>query len=553
MIVQELFSLLGLKIDEKSWAKGDAFLSAVKTGFAALVAGFGLAQVQEMIAGVADLADAATKTASKLGITAEAVQELNYAAKLSNIESGQFEKGLLKLGKGLDDIRRKGQGPAADALRSLGIKFSELKDEGLDANLERIAIAFQQMPDGPKKSAAAMALFGDELGGRMIPLLNGGQEGLVALREEAQRLGIVVSDEAAKRFEEFNDAQTRIAETWRGLKVQVVTALLPALVDLVDRLQSWISKNRELISQGLEAVIYLAAAAFRALAMAVEKTFEVIDWLRGGSDEAMAVLYALAAAITMAVVPALLQMAVAWVAAAAPVIAFGAVLAGIAYGIIKLVKHWDVVRDAVVGFFMKIPEYANAAVDVIVKVLAKLILWPVTLARLFIAAFQRIGSFISARWDQIKNGAARAFDFIKSVPGRVLDAYVAFGGAVVDAIGSAFDYIIQKAKDTARIVWEEIKDIPVIGHLASAAEYLAESPTQGDLVTAQQQLFGRDFVAPSGGGGTNLTASFSTQVTVNPSAGLDEEAVGNIAAQKAAEANNNMLSAAFAAARGGRR
>jgi hypothetical protein len=44
------------------------------------------------------------------------------------------------------------------------------------------------------------------------------------------------------------------------------------------------------------------------------------------------------------VIPALLAMAAAWIVALAPILLIVAAVALVAYGIIKLIKHWDQVR-----------------------------------------------------------------------------------------------------------------------------------------------------------------------------------------------------------------
>lgn len=514
MIVQELFSTLGLKVDRGSFAKGDKLLSAVKTGFAGLVAGIGLSQVAQLVKGVADVADSAVKASAKLGITVEAVQELGFAAKLSDIEQGELEGGLNRLAKGLDDVAQTGKGPAADALRRLGVSFSDLKGQALDENLGTIADAFAKMPNGAKKAALTNDLFGRNLGSKMIPLLNEGSAGLTELREEAQRLGIVVGDEAARKFEEFNDNQTRLSETWRGLKVQVVTALLPALTQLVDRLQGWITENRELISQGLSAIIQIAAVAFEALASAMDAAFKVITFFTEGSDEAMAVLVAIAAIIVSVVVPALLSMVAGWIAAAAPIIAVAVLIAAVTLAIIKLVKHWDKVKEA-----------AGRA------------------------------------WDFIKEKARNTVDFILSIPGRILDAFVALGQGIVDAIVGAFDTLIEKAGDAAREIWAEIKDIPVIGQIASGAEAVADfgsdlfgSSGGGDFSTADifsKAAAGGNLMTPGGGALSATFGDINIDVTAAP--GMDEAALADMVGQKAKEAQQSSFNTAMDAVRGGRR
>lgn len=504
MIVQQLFSVLGLKVDEASWAKGDKFLSAVKAGFAGVVAGFGIASIKHMIDGVAEMADEAGKTAQKLGITTEAVQELGYAAKLSDVEAGEFNAAMFRLSRGLQDVAKDGKGPAADALKKLGIRFSELKGETLDQNLERIAEGFKKMPDGPKKAALAMDLFG-RAGTKLIPFLNSGQEGIVELRNEAERLGIVVSEDAAKQFEEFNDAQTKLSETWRGIKTQVVTALLPTLMHLIESFQGWIDTNREMIQQGLHTVISAVTFAVKGLAFAVDHALKFLAILSSDSDILHGLLIALGAAMTYFAVMAV----AAWVAAAAPVIAFIAIVTAVYVGISKLIKHWDKVKEA-----------AGRA------------------------------------WSFIKDKAADFLSFVLSIPGKILGAFIDLGVGIISAVGNAFDWVLDKAKKLPGEVWSAIKDIPVIGDIASGAESLVKPVNVGyDPVAAANAAVARNAEVVSDGNGVGgITVGDTTfQMTINASEGMDAEQLAELAAQKADEKQKQRIADAYDTLRGGRR
>jgi hypothetical protein len=526
MIVQELFSTLGLKVDRGSFAQGDKLLSAIKTGFAGIGIAFGLSHIAGLVQGVASMADSAVKASAKLGITVEAVQELGYAAKLSDIGQGELEGGLNRLAKGLDDVAQTGKGPTADALRRLGVSFADLKGHTLDENLGTIADAFAKMPDGAKKAAVANDVFGRNLGSKFIPLLNGGAAGLAELREEAQRLGVVVGDEAARKFEEFNDNQTRLSETWRGLKVQVVTALLPALTSLVEKVQGFITQNRELISAGLSVVIQAASLAFEGLTMALEGAFKVINFFTEGSDEAMAVLIGIAAVIVGAVVPALIKMIAGWVAAAAPFIAIGVIVAAIALGVIKLVKNWDRVKKAAGAAWNFIIGKAKGALNFIASIPEKIL------------------SVFSSAWEGIKRGAKSAFEWIANLP--VVKQLIDLIKGIADLlnIGKQFstknEELLQRSAEGT--LTEEDRELLSKQDLSGIDSYIAATSGNGNSVL------------PSGSTGSTVVSN-SPSITMNVQAapGMDTEQFAELASQKAGEKVQQVLNNAFDATRGGRR
>lgn len=500
-IVQELYSLLGLKVDQESWAAGNKFLGAVQAGFAAVVAGFGIAQIEHMVSTVADLADTASKSAQKLGISTEAVQELGYAAKLANVEQGELEESLTHLAKNLDDVATTGKGPAADALKRLKISAKELKGESLDQNLEVIANAFQKLPDGPAKASLAMDLFGKS-GGKLIPLLNSGQAGIVELRNEAQKLGIVVSTDTAKKFEDFNDAQSKLGATWQGLKTQVVSALLPALAGVVDKFQAWIDTHRELISSGLTAVVNGLTVAFDGVAKAIDIVAKVIEFFRQNSEVAESVIQALAIGLGVLAVKA----AIAWVAAAGPVLAYTAVLTGlilvvkdvyksITTGKGKAADAWNALKD-------QLGPLASAAATAGVAIAAAF--GPVGIV---IAGITAGIAVIIAKWDQIKD--------------------------IGNSIGKSIDWNPEKIQDQMR--------------------KQAEAGGAGS-VPMDQLPFGLSAPAQTVPSGmpASLSAAFGgVSIAIQSQPGMNEERLAQIAGIEVEKAQRRMLGDAFDALRGG--
>jgi hypothetical protein len=84
---------------------------------------------------------------------------------------------------------------------------------------------------GRRKTALAVELLGRS-GADLIPLLNGGAAGLAEMRAEAEQLGLVISAEAGRAAEQFNDDITRMGAAVRGASIEVGTQLLPVLTDL---------------------------------------------------------------------------------------------------------------------------------------------------------------------------------------------------------------------------------------------------------------------------------------------------------------------------------
>lgn len=180
------------------------------------------------IKNTADFADEMGKAAQKVGTTTEALSGLKYAGDLADVSFEQLQVGLGKLAKSAEDFRD-GSKSAVDAFTKIGVDPTKYKDtaELFSAVVDRLS----KMEDGARKTAIAQEILGKS-GKELIPLINGGAEGLKAAAEEAKRFGIIVTNEAAKAAEEFNDNITRLNTAFDGLKISIGNSALPAVASL---------------------------------------------------------------------------------------------------------------------------------------------------------------------------------------------------------------------------------------------------------------------------------------------------------------------------------
>ncbi len=212
------------------WEKSTkSAVSTVKTAFAGLGVSIGAGAFVAGIKSAIDQADEFNKLSQKVGIATEALSELAYAAELSDVSREGLTKGLKSLSTNMYEAAQGGK-EAASMFKGLGVEFESApgKLRASDEVLGDLAERFSRMEDGAAKSALAVKLFGKE-GLTMIPFLNQGKAGLQQLREEAQRLGIVMSAEMAASAERFNDNLRAVTASAEGLKIQMANQMLPGL------------------------------------------------------------------------------------------------------------------------------------------------------------------------------------------------------------------------------------------------------------------------------------------------------------------------------------
>lgn len=278
MTVAELFARLGLKIDGKSFSAADKALGAVKGALAGIATYASMRLGWGVVKEVSDAADHLDELAQKTGVPIETLQQLGYAAGFSGVSLDELGSTLGKLARNMDAANR-GSKEQASAFRAAGVSIrdSSGKLRSVDAVFGDFADKIASMPDGTAKTALAIRVLGRS-GASMIPVLNEGREGLAKLREEFRQSGAQIDGETAEAFANFNDDVDRLGVAWKGLKIQIVTALLPSLKSLVARLSAWVKANRELI-------ISRVTGAIRALVEAVRTLYAVLGpVLRGFYD-----------------------------------------------------------------------------------------------------------------------------------------------------------------------------------------------------------------------------------------------------------------------------
>lgn len=210
-----------------------------KLGPAGLIAGASIAAlgvgITALVLPVTRVGDEFFKLSQKTGVSVEALTALDYAAKLSDVTTEGLTKALQKLSVAMFDTQVNGDEGSA-ALKALGVSATDAHGQirPTEAVLLDLADKFAIMPDGADKAALAVKLFGKE-GLAIIPFLNQGREGITALMEEAQRLGLVMSEDVARASEIFNDNLTRLSAIFEGVQRQMGAAVIPILADFTEQ------------------------------------------------------------------------------------------------------------------------------------------------------------------------------------------------------------------------------------------------------------------------------------------------------------------------------
>lgn len=176
-------------------------------------------------------ADVIGKTADKIGVGVEALQELRYAAQLAGVEQRTMDMALQRFTRRVAEAA-KGTGEAKQALSQMGIA---LKDQ--HGNIRRsedllndVAEAFKRTSDPAERLRLAFKLFDSE-GVAMVNMLVGGAEALEATRRHARDLGIVLEKDLVRNAEKARDQLDTLGKVVSANLTRAMLDLAPAIAD----------------------------------------------------------------------------------------------------------------------------------------------------------------------------------------------------------------------------------------------------------------------------------------------------------------------------------
>ena len=201
----------------------------------ALVGAAGVAGMGLLISRSLSATDALSKTATRIGTTTESLSRLQYAAKISGVETQTLNMAMQRFGRRASEAAV-GTGEAKGALKELRLNASDLIKLPLDEQMIKLAQAFEENIDPIDRTRIAMKLFDSE-GVALLQMTELGAAGMRELFKEAEMLGAVMSTDAAKGVADANDAMTKLFTIFKGVTAQMTAALAPALEGIVTHLK----------------------------------------------------------------------------------------------------------------------------------------------------------------------------------------------------------------------------------------------------------------------------------------------------------------------------
>ncbi|HSK73332.1 MAG TPA: hypothetical protein VK892_16650 [Pyrinomonadaceae bacterium] len=212
-------------------------------------------------------------------MAAETLSTLRYAGEQGGKGLEEITGGLARFSKTIGEAAR-GSDEAKEKLERLGIDPKKALND-LDGALAQVIKRIYELPPGVKQMTAAQDAFGRS-GADLIVTINATKGDLKAFREEAERLGLVLTNEDARAADEFGDMLVQLDAQFKGIKYTIGKEFLPIFTDMAKSVSEWLIKNKSQVSDwSRDFALGLRRAADTAKGFAVEleqsKFFETME------------------------------------------------------------------------------------------------------------------------------------------------------------------------------------------------------------------------------------------------------------------------------------
>lgn len=416
----------------------------------------------------AQTADELATISKQTGLSVEELQRMQYASELVDVSVDDMTGSMKKLVKQMSS--------GSKTFETLGVSIYDSNGEmrgATDVWYESLE-ALSKVNNETERDALAMDLFGKSAMDLAGIIDDGGQ----ALREygdEAEALGLIVSEDAVASANEFNDAMDRLkgraSAAFFEAGAALATSLVPMLETLIDKVTAVLQWFSDLDGQTQTLILTILAvvAAISPLASMFANITSVVGGLHN--------------AVTFLMSPF-----------GAAILTFGAVVAA---GVL-LYKNWDTVKEKANELFNTV----KTKFDGIKKAISD--------------AINGAKKAVSDGIDAIK----RKFNFTWSLPKLKLP-HISISGGFSIYPPSAPHFSIswyRKAMENGMIL-----NSPTIFGMNKNGQLLGAGEAGSETVVGTNSLMRMIQQATAGTG---------TVINVYPSAGMDEEQLARLVAEK---------------------
>lgn len=441
-------------------------------------------------------ADEWATMSQQLGLSTETLQKFQYASERIDVGMNDITSAITRMTSSLSTSK--------DVYDQIGVKIEGQNGQLRDTEdiFWDVVKALGDIKNETERDAMSMKIFGrnaKELSG----LIDDGGKKMRALGDEAESMGLIVSDEDIQKLNEFNDLLDGMKTMIQAALVEVAIPVVEALQPLVAGLANAVKMVAQALSNMNPVIVKIAGVVLMIIA--------AISPIAGLIGRISFALLGLTQAIPMAITGLeMLNGAFASLAAnpvVGTVVAIIAILAALGIAIYEVVKHWDEIKSGAASAFNGVKEHVTKTISNIsnfaqlVKVAAGAI--PAVVNKIgdaFGAVAQKIASVVINIVTSFSNLASKA----REAGSKVMKS---FTSGIESAINSVTNAIQRLARSISNIWQSMAMDASSAGSNVGRSFSNAYNSSMNNLRTPS--MTGSSY---GGRGGSNYTTSSNGSV-----------------------------------------
>lgn len=471
-----------------------AAVVAEKTKALSAAAAGALAGIVGLTYNAAKQADEWETMSQQIGLSTEAIQKFQYASERVDVDFSTITGAITRMKGNLDST--------SGVWEKIGV---QVKDQsGQYRDIEAIFFdtikALSQIENETERDTVAMDIFGKKAN-ELAGIIDDGGAALKELGNEAESLGLIISDEDIARMTEYDDLLEGMKSQIKAALVAVAIPAIEALTPIVLKLSEAIKAIAERLAN-MNPVVMIIIMMVLALVAAISPVATMIAKITIAVKGLAMAIPLISTALQTVQASATALMSNPYVLIIGLIIA-ALVLLGIA--IYEVVQHWDEIKPAIDnamnGMRSGIENGINAVSGFANNIRQK---------------FDDVVSAIQ----NVKNGFASMAEKVKGVVTDVSNAFSDLQQRARDAGANVINSFVSGVKSVIHQVTQAFKQladaIKSIWTQTAADATNAGYKTATNYATAYQSGMSRTNTTPTGSSGSYYTPSGSAGGNYSP-------------------------------------